>query len=182
MFVRGNSVLSTLVSQFDASFLVLLAVIAFYFVSTILVRKRVDRLLKADGEVFATTYDIDTVYDAVVKEAEEWRRRSLMSRRFSLNPLKWGIPRFEVYRQTRPRLYRVVGRDAGIITFELAPIDDGGTSVKISYSQRGRIWIDAFKKKLPLKIPPSLGKACPSCRQIYPPSYAYCPHCSIALQ
>lgn len=146
----------------------------------VVMQRRLSRLMKAEREVLATTYDLETTYNTIIKEVDD--RRTLYSRRkWSLNPLKWGLPRFAVYKDVQPRLYRILDRDHGFITFELTPIDVGGTSLKITHSREGRFWISALKEKLPVKRFVAFGKICPSCEKIYPPSYTYCPYCNIAL-
>ena len=144
-------------------------------------RRETERFLKANTTVFTTTYDIDATYDAIVKRVEAWQRQPFKPIKRSLASIRWWIPRFTVHKDTRPRLYRVADRFAGVITFELTSSGDGGTSVKITHSPDAWDLIDAFRTELPIKVPSSLGKTCSSCKRIYPPSYTHCPYCSIAL-
>ncbi len=164
----------------DPSFIFLLITIAFLVLVTYLSRREDKRFLEANTAVFATTYDIEATYDAIIKQVEEWRRHPF-KRRLSFASLRLGIPRFKVYNDIRPKLYRVVDRHAGVISFELATIDGGGTSVKIKHSPGSQVLINAFKEKLPIKVPTSIGKTCSSCKRIYPPTYTHCPYCGIAL-
>jgi len=135
--------------------------------------------MKAEKEVFVTVYDADNAYNTVVKEVENWHRRASMRR--SLNPFKWRRPIFAVRMAIRPKLYRVLDRDVGIVEFELTPIDSGGTSVKVSYSPGNSLRIMEFKSKLPVKSSPYTSKVCPSCKRGHPPSYTHCPYYGVAL-
>lgn len=167
---------------FDLTLLLPLFVFVAVFVSvTYLNSRENNRFLKGDTEVFATTYGMDAAYDEVLKQVEEWRRRPFKPRRLSYAALRLGVPRFSTYQDVRPRLYRLVDRYAGVIAFELTPIESGGTSVKVTHSPGSQVLIKAFKDKLPIKVPSSIGKACPSCKRIFPPSYTHCPYCAIAL-
>ena len=144
-------------------------------------RRENDRFLKGDTEVFAITYDVETAYDAVLKQVEEWRRHPFRSRRLLYAALRLGVPRFFTYQDIRPRLYRLVDRYAGVIVFELSPMSDGGTSIKITHSPGSQILINEFKQKLPIKIPSSIGRSCPSCKRIFPLTYTHCPYCALPL-
>ncbi len=135
--------------------------------------------MKAEKEVFATTYDAETAYNTVVNEVGEWRRRASM--RKSLNPLKWWGPVFAVRRAIQPKLYRVVDKSAGILEFELTPIEGGGTSVKVSYSSGNYGRIRELRSKLPVKSSAYTSKVCPNCKRVHPPSYTHCPYCGVAL-
>ncbi|MFH0896447.1 MAG: hypothetical protein V1850_00155 [Candidatus Bathyarchaeota archaeon] len=165
---------------FDTSLIVLLIFTAFFVLITLLSRREESRFLKGDTAVFATTYDIEVAYDAIVKQVEEWRRRPF-KRRWSFASLRLGVPRFSIYRDTPPRLYRVVDRYAGVMTFELAPIEGGGTSIKVTNSPGSQVLIKAFRAKMPVKVPSSIGKSCSSCKRVFPPIYTHCPYCGIAL-
>lgn len=176
--------LSALVGQislFDIFIIILFVLFGLFLFASAVGKSQLEKFLKADKTVFATTHDIEATYDLIVKEVEEWHSDPFKPRRPTLNPVRWRMPRFDVYRDTRPRLYRVIDKYAGIITFELTPIEGGGTSVKISYSSEAYDLVNTFKTKLPIKIPQSIGKICPSCKRIYPPTYTHCPYCGIEL-
>lgn len=174
--------LFTLVGRsIDPSLLLLILALIVCFVPATILRKRAERVPTMEKETFATTLDIETVYDMVIKEAETWREYSMASNTRSFNPIKWRRPKFAVYKEVRPRLYRIVDRNVGVMTFELTPIDGGGTTVKISHWQEGRYRVKAFKAKLPVKDFSSLNKTCPSCKKIYPPEYTHCPFCGVEL-
>lgn len=111
-------------------------------------RRESERFLKVDTNVFATTYDINVTYDLIVKQVEEWRRQPFKPRKLSFASLTLKVPRFAIDRNTPPRLYRIIDRYAGIITFELTS-NDGGTIVKISSSPESQDLIKEFKTKLP---------------------------------
>ena len=149
----GFMLLHSIDQPFDITWLFLYGAIIFNFLILFLTKRREEHLLKAEKAVFATTYGIDAAFDVIVREAERWRRHSSRSRRWSPNPLKWRGPLFAVQREIRPKLYRVVDRNAGIITFELAPIGDAGTSVKVTYTPGAQTWVETVKAKLPKRFP-----------------------------
>ena len=135
----------------DLSLLFLfIASIFFVFISSATNRES-ERYLKAKTETLVMNPNIDVIYDMVVKQVEEWRRYPFKPRKLSFASLMLRIPRFAVHKNIPPRLYRVVDRYAGVITFELIPIDDGGTIVKITHSPGAEDLIKAFKVKLPIK-------------------------------
>lgn len=158
-----------------------LIAIGFFIVISVITERESKRFQKAETETLATTYDLDATYDAIVKQCEEWHQRPFKPRRLSFASLRLGIPRFTVIRNNRPRLYGVIDRHAGIITFELNPIEGGGTIIKIAHSPGSQALIESFNAKMPIRVPPSIGKACPKCKKIYPPIYTHCPYCGISL-
>jgi len=175
--------LPSLVKQsYDIPSLILIIVfIVLIAVFQLLNRRENDRFLRGNTEVLATTYDVAPAYDTILNQVEEWRRHPFRARRVSFAALRLGVPRFHTYQDIRPRLYRIVDRYAGVIAFELMPIEGGGTSIRITHSPGSQSIINAFKDKLPTKVPSSIGKACPSCKRIFPRSYSHCPYCAIAL-
>lgn len=129
------------------------------------------------------TYDIQEAYDAIIKETDEWRKkaeeRKSKSRFSFLSRRKPMI--FIVDEAVAPRLYRVRDNRAGEISFELTEVGDGGTSIKATYDLRAKSLIQNFKAKLPVKIPASGSKTCPSCGKEIMPDFKTCPYCGEKL-
>ena len=99
-----------LTSQFlDLSTIFLILAVFLCLVPSILLKRKWERFVKAEKQVFATAYNTEAAYDAIVKEIDEWCSHAL--KKHSINPLKWGRPIFAVYKNVRPKLYRVIDRD-----------------------------------------------------------------------
>lgn len=161
-------------------FLLIIAVV-FYSLVTYWNRREHKRFLKGNIQVFTTTYNIDEVYDVIIKQVEEWRRYPYKPKGWKYASLRIGVPRFFTFQNEQPRLYSLLDRYAGVMTFELTPIEDGGTSIRITHSPGSEVLIRIFKGKIPIKTPSSIGKTCPNCKRILPPTYTHCPYCAIAL-
>lgn len=133
---------------FDTSTIVLIAASVFLFLMLTLSRRESERFLKANVEFLTIPYDVNATYDLIVKQIDEWRQNPFKPNRISFASFRLRVPRFEVHKSIPPRLYRIIDRYAGVITFELTPKDGGGTVVKISYSSGSQDLIKEFKTKL----------------------------------
>lgn len=140
-----------------------------------------------ETDTWYVSYGAQESYDAIVKEADEWRKQAAIKKsknRFSFltNFLSRKEPAFFVVDQEAPpRLYRLNDEKAGEITFELAEVEEGGTSIKSTYNSTVRALMQDFKAKMPIKIPAFGQKVCPSCGNKMMPDFKTCPFCGTEL-
>lgn len=81
-----------------------------------------------------------------------------------------------------PRLYRVKDEELGEISFELSEVEDGGTSVKSIYDYKARALVQGLKAKMPVRVPSSAPKTCPSCGREMQSDFKSCPYCGSKLR
>ena len=124
------------------------------------------------------TYGIQEAYDNVVNEVDAWRVRAETSKKSKLSFLSMRKPNYFVVEQTNaPRLYRVNDPNGGIISFELTEFEGSGTAVKATFDSKSRALIQDFKAKMPVTIPASGPKNCPTCGKELLPDFKVCPFC-----
>jgi len=138
----------------------------------------------SDSDSWYVTYGIQDAYDAVVKETDEWRERAALKKSRSMFSLFSRKKRasFIIDQAVPPRLYRVKDEEVGNISFELMEVEGGGTSIKSTYDSRGRALIQNFKAKMPVRIPASGPKNCPTCGKEMMPDFKACPYCGTKIR
>ncbi|MCJ7632296.1 zinc ribbon domain-containing protein [Candidatus Bathyarchaeota archaeon] len=141
----------------------------------------------SESDSWYVSTGIQETYDHIVKESDAWEEiaqtRKSKSRFSFLSRSK--SPLFVVDQASPPRLYRVKDNELGSISFELTPVEEGGTSVKTMYDTRARVMLQNFKAKMPIKIPASSStgpKLCPSCGKQMMPEFTTCPYCGTKLK
>ena len=150
-------------------------------------KKRLD-LKKRKIRAFFLSIETKKKQDIEIdKEADEWRQQAEKKKpksRFSFLTkfLSRKEPAFFVVDQeVPPRLYRLRDDEAGEITFELAEVEEGGTTVKATYEGRARSLVQNFKAKMPVKILGANVRTCPSCGKDMRPEFKSCPYCGSKL-
>lgn len=126
---------------------------------------------------------VQEAYDAVVKEVDAWRERAETRKKGMFSFLSFRKPKYFVVDQASPpRLYRIKDEQAGSVSFELTEVADGGTSIKSTYDSKARALIQNFKAKMPVKIPASGPKVCPTCGKEMMPDFKVCPFCGTKVK
>jgi len=141
-----------------------------------------------ESDLWYTTQNIDEAYETINKEVDSWRvkaeeedakPKSFVSRLTGGG--KKG-PRFVVKEAIAPRLITIGDSKVGTFYFELTEVEEGGTTVKASYSSAAKNRIVEFKARSPLKIPRvPIGNNCPSCGKAVLPEFTLCPYCGQKL-
>lgn len=128
------------------------------------------------------TYNIQEAYDTVVKEVDAWRQRAENSKKGKFN-IQIRKPKYFVVEQSNsPRLYRVNDPNGGVVSFELTEFEGGGTAIKATYDSKSRALIQDFKAKMPVTIPASGPKNCPTCGKELLPDFKVCPFCGTKVR
>ncbi len=137
----------------------------------------------AESDSWYVTYGIQDAYDEIVKETDGWREKAMARRsksRFSLSRKK---PEFYVVDQEAPpRLYRLKDERAGVISFELTEVGEGGTTIKATFGPRTRSLVQNLRANMPVTVPTSGPKACPTCGKEMMPDFKTCPYCGTKLK
>ena len=141
-----------------------------------------------ESEVWYTTQNIDETYEAINKEVDSWRVKAeeeAAKPKSFISKLTGGGkkgPRFVVKESIEPRLITIGDPVLGATYFELTEVEEGGTTVKASYSSAAKNQIVDFKARSPLKIPRvPIGNNCPSCGKAVLHEFALCPYCGQKL-
>lgn len=133
-----------------------------------------------ETDTWFTSAPVEEVYEAIRREVEVWKEET------QIQPTKKGKggrveERFRVEQEIPPRLYRVVDRREGEITFELTDVERGGTSIRSTYNPAAKPRVQAFRAKTPAKVPARTEMNCPSCGRPVMPDFASCPYCGTKL-
>jgi hypothetical protein len=141
-----------------------------------------------ESDIWYTTQNIDEAYETINKEVDSWREKakeedakpkSFVSK---LTGGKKKGPRFVVKESIAPRLITIGDPVLGATYFELTEVEEGGTTVKASYSSAAKNQIVEFKARSPLKIPRvPIGNTCPSCGKAVLSEFTLCPYCGQKL-
>jgi len=134
-----------------------------------------------DAESWFIPENMDEVYRVIIKEVDEWNRKSRQKKsRFSFGRGK-EKERFTIIKSS-PRLCEILDRKSGPIFFEMIEVEGGGAVVKVTYNPIIKNLIADFKTRLPLRIPARpVGKNCPSCGKPVLKEFNVCPYCGEKL-
>ncbi len=137
----------------------------------------------SESDSWYVTYGIQDAYDAVVKEVDSWRERAETRKKNRFASLSFRKPQYFVVDQSNsPRLYRVKDVQAGNVSFELTEVEGGGTAIKSTYDSKARALVQDFKAKMPVTIPSSGPKVCPTCGKELMPDFKVCPFCGTKVR
>jgi len=131
----------------------------------------------SESDSWYVTYGLQETYDTVVKEVDAWRERAENRKKGIFSFLSKRPIYFDVDQANPPRLYRVKDSQAGSVSFELTEVEGGGTSIKSTFDSRARALIQDLKAKMPVTIPSSGPKVCPTCGKELMPDFKVCPFC-----
>jgi hypothetical protein len=141
-----------------------------------------------ESDIWFTTQNIDEAYETINKEVDSWRTKAeeeAAKPKSFLSRLTGGGkkgPRFVIKESIAPRLNTIGDPVVGTIYFELVPVEEGGTTVKASYSSAAKNQIVDFKARSPLTIPRvPIGNNCPSCGKAVLREFTLCPYCGQKL-
>lgn len=141
-----------------------------------------------ESDIWFTTQNIDEAYETINREVDSWRTKAdeedAKPKSF-LSRLTGGGkkgPRYVIKESIAPRLNTIGDPVVGTIYFELIPVEEGGTTVKASFSSAVKKQIVEFKARSPLKIPRvPIGNNCPSCGKAVLQEFTLCPYCGQQL-
>ena len=143
-----------------------------------------------DSDTFYTSLSIEDSFKEVDDRIELWRIDAKENESnekgiaASIRKMIGGrkkTERFTVVDKTAPRLLNL-NDVTGSIYFEFTPVEDGGTVVKVTYSQLLRGRMKRMKADLPVKIPATpIGLKCPSCGKPVLHEFNLCPYCGTKL-
>lgn len=134
-----------------------------------------------ETDVWFTSYPIKDAYGRIEAVTEEWR--NLVSQvetkpsRFGFGRKKTPQERFAVSQTIPPRLYRVQDGFEGDVTFEFTEVENGGTSIRATYSPGAKARIQTLRANMPLKVPFGVGVPCSACGKMLLPEFSSCPYC-----
>ncbi len=141
-----------------------------------------------ESDLWFTTQNIDEAYNIINKEVDSWRVKAeeedAKPKSFISKLTKRGKkgPRYVVKKSIAPRLITIRDPVVGKIEFELIDVEEGGTTVKASYSSVVKNRIVTFKARSPLKIPRvPIGNNCTSCGKAVLREFILCPYCGQKL-
>lgn len=162
----------------------LLTIVLCCLLSSLLRRPSQSQRINSEYDSWYVTSGIQESYQAIVKEVSDWRNKAASKRSkgmFSfLSRGKTSI--FAVDQSRPPRLYRVRDEELGEISFELAEVEDGGTSIKSTYYYKAGALIQDLKAKMPVKVRGSSPRTCPQCGGEMLPDFKVCPYCGTKLR
>jgi len=131
------------------------------------------------SDTWHVTSEIQEAYDRIVNEVDDWQEKALMNppkSRFSFLSRNKG-PNFIEDEVRPPRLYRLKDQQMGSLSFELAEIVDGGTSITATYNSKLASLMQDLKAKMLAR-----SNICPSCGKEMMPDFKSCPYCGKQLQ
>ena len=141
-----------------------------------------------ESDIWYTTQNIDEAYETINNEVDSWREKAVeedAKPKSFVSKLTGGGkkgPRFVVKESIAPRLITIGDPILGATYFELTEVEEGGTTVKASYSSAAKNQIVEFKARSPLKIPRvPIGNSCPSCGKAVLSEFTLCPYCGQKL-
>ena len=140
-----------------------------------------------ESDYWYVTYGPQEAYDIIVKEADDWREMALLRPKGRFSFLTSFLSRkkpapFVVDQETPPRLFRLRDDRVGEISFELSEVGEGGTSVKATYRSAARRLVQDLRAKMPVKVPASGPKTCPTCGKEMMPDFKTCPYCGTKIR
>ena len=138
----------------------------------------------SESDSWYVNLGIQDAYDNIVKEAEDWRTKAQSGRKkgmFSFLSRKKSMI-FVENEVAAPRLYKLKDDAVGDISFELTEVDEGGITIKTTYTSKARSLIQNLRAKMPASIPSAGPKVCPSCGKEMMPEFKMCPFCGAKLK
>lgn len=137
-------------------------------------------------DVWFVPYEIKKAFDTINDEIKSWGQKEKEheeekkpSRLVSVFVKRKEEERFVIEEAVSPRLINVADSREGKITFELIEAEEGGTSIKVSYSQKASGRIQTLKAQLPIKVP--MQNVCKSCGRPVLVDFTVCPYCAKKL-
>jgi hypothetical protein len=139
---------------------------------------------RAEFDDWFTSLEINQAFESVVEETDKWRKEVEEKKPGTMEKIvntfrKSKVERYIVNESVSPRLYRIADRQEGIMSFEFTEVEQGGTSIKATYTgSRARRRIQTFKASMPAKLTsPGRGKFCSICGKPIQPDFKSCPYC-----
>ena len=168
---------------FDMFLLIIMCCLAMSFLRRPSASAEGERI-KTDG--WFVSYEINKAFDTINDETKSWQQKEnelekekKPSRLVSVFVKRRVEDRFVIKEAISPRLINVEDPMEGKITFEFTEAEEGGTSIKVSYSQKASDRIQTLKAQLPIKVPKQ--NVCKSCGRTVQPDFTVCPYCGTKL-
>lgn len=186
MFGRCSDTISIIVRQGTSDLMMLVLVMTLCCMLPSMFRPQTQVAGTSESDSWYTTFEVQEAYNTVVSEVDEWRKRAESKRSKGVAAISSFISRkkpvvFAVTNEVPLRLFRVRDEELGEISFEYTATFDGATLVRSTYNYKARALVQDLKVKMPVKVPGSAPKVCPSCGKDMMPDYKTCPYCGAPL-
>ena len=138
--------------------------------------------MPTEMDVWFTPKKIADVFKDIKKEVDDWREKAEKTQAatpkyFSFfDAAKKEENRFQVIQSISPKLYRIIDNREGDILFELTEVEDGGTSLRVTYPPVVKFRVQTFRAKFPSQVRLDW-KPCSSCGRSVLQDYVRCPYC-----